>query len=137
VKCSTSRYHLRVQDRPELPTRITRVLVTIFAPPPGPARRASPRTQGPAARSSPVPARHQKRPGHPYHGQPARTRLGRTRPRGHARHQAPQHAHPARRMDPPGLPRQDRARQVRPPRTDGRAGHSLGKPENPNETGTG
>jgi hypothetical protein len=34
VKCSTSRYHLRVQDRPELPTRITRVLVTIFAPPP-------------------------------------------------------------------------------------------------------
>jgi hypothetical protein len=34
VKCSTSRYHLRDQDRPELPTRITRVLVTIFAPPP-------------------------------------------------------------------------------------------------------
>jgi transposase IS4-like protein/DDE family transposase len=34
VKCSTSRYHLRVQDRPELPTRITRVLVTIVAPPP-------------------------------------------------------------------------------------------------------
>ena len=34
VKCSTSRYHLRDQDRPGLPTRITRVLVTIFAPPP-------------------------------------------------------------------------------------------------------
>src|SRR5262249_12198981 len=33
VKCSTSRYHLRVQDRPELPPGITRVLVTIFAPP--------------------------------------------------------------------------------------------------------
>jgi hypothetical protein len=34
VKCSTSRYHLRDQDRPELPTTITRVLVTIVAPPP-------------------------------------------------------------------------------------------------------
>jgi Insertion element 4 transposase N-terminal/Transposase DDE domain len=34
VKCSTSRYHLRDQGRPELPTRITRVLVTIIAPPP-------------------------------------------------------------------------------------------------------
>jgi hypothetical protein len=34
VKCSTSRYHLRDQDRPELAPPITRVLVTIFAPPP-------------------------------------------------------------------------------------------------------
>ena len=34
VKCSTSRYHLRGQDRPGLPTRITRVQVTIIAPPP-------------------------------------------------------------------------------------------------------
>ena len=99
-------------------------------PAPGPARRASPRTQGPAARPPAAPARNQKRPGHPHHGQPARTRLGRTRPRGHARHQAPQHAHPARPMDPPGLPRQDRARQVRPPRTV-RAGHSLGRPVTP------
>ena len=33
VKCSTSRFHLRDQDRPELPTVITRVLVTIVAPP--------------------------------------------------------------------------------------------------------
>ena len=33
VKCSTSRYHLRDQGRPELPTPITRVLVTIIAPP--------------------------------------------------------------------------------------------------------
>jgi hypothetical protein len=31
VKCSTFRYHLRDQDRPELPTRITRVQVTITA----------------------------------------------------------------------------------------------------------
>jgi hypothetical protein len=34
VKCSTARYRPREQDRPELPTRITRVLVTITAPPP-------------------------------------------------------------------------------------------------------
>ena len=34
VKCSTSRYHLRGQDRPGLPTRITRVQVTIIARPP-------------------------------------------------------------------------------------------------------
>ncbi len=34
VKCSTSRYSARGQDRPGLPTRITRVQVTIIAPPP-------------------------------------------------------------------------------------------------------
>jgi len=34
VKCSTSRYHLHNQDRPALPATITRVLVTILAPPP-------------------------------------------------------------------------------------------------------
>lgn len=34
VKCSTTRYNLRDQDRPELPTKITRVLVTIAIPPP-------------------------------------------------------------------------------------------------------
>ena len=33
MKCSTARYRPRDQDRPELPTRITRVLVTIMAPP--------------------------------------------------------------------------------------------------------
>ena len=45
VKCSTSRFHTRDQDRPGLPTRITRVLVTILAPPPDrPAAR--PRSQG-------------------------------------------------------------------------------------------
>jgi hypothetical protein len=96
-------------------------------PAPGSARRPSPRPQRAAARSPPAPARHKARQGHPHHGRPARTRLGRTRPRSPARHQAPQHAHPARRMDPPGLPRQDGARQVRTPRTI-RAGHSPGRP---------
>ena len=41
-----------------------------------------PATQRPAARPPPAPARNQKRPGHPHHGQPARTRLVRTRTRG-------------------------------------------------------
>jgi hypothetical protein len=50
-KCSTSRFHVTDQDRPELPTTITRVLVTILAPPPDrPAAR--PRSQG---GHSPVP----------------------------------------------------------------------------------
>ena len=51
VKCSTSRYHLRDQDRPELPTRITRVLVTIFAPP----RTGPPRFPADAGTSRPGP----------------------------------------------------------------------------------
>jgi hypothetical protein len=34
VKCSTSRWRPREEDRPELPTRITRVRVTITVPPP-------------------------------------------------------------------------------------------------------
>ena len=33
VKCCTSRWRVRDQDRPELPTRITRVQITIIAPP--------------------------------------------------------------------------------------------------------
>jgi len=54
VKCSTSRYHLRDQDRPELPTTITQVQVTICAPPPdrpaarlrAPRRRETRRQRG-------------------------------------------------------------------------------------------
>ena len=122
VKCSTSRYHLRDQDRPELPTTITRVLVTIVAPPPDrpaalPRRRSS---QPPGPRR---PGPKQKRPGYPDHGGPPRTRLGRARPRGHARHQAPQHAHPARRMDPPGAssPRPGKAGTPSPNRHPGRS----------------
>jgi hypothetical protein len=54
VKCSTSRWRPREEDRPELPTRITRVLVTITAPPPDrpaalPRRR---RDQPPGPRQS-------------------------------------------------------------------------------------
>jgi hypothetical protein len=56
VKCSTSRYHLRDQGRPELPTRITRVQVTIIAPPPDrPAAR-------PRGRKGQPPGPRQPRP---------------------------------------------------------------------------
>jgi len=52
VKCSTSRYHVRDQDRPELPTRITRVQITIITPPPDrpAARPRSPEDQPPGPR---------------------------------------------------------------------------------------
>jgi len=57
VKCSTSRYHVRDQDRPELPTRVTRVQVTIIAPPPDrPAAR-------PRSRKDQPPGPRQPRPG--------------------------------------------------------------------------
>ena len=57
VKCSTSRYHVRDQDRPELPTRVTRVQITIIAPPPDrPAAR-------PRSRKDQPPGPRQPRPG--------------------------------------------------------------------------
>jgi hypothetical protein len=54
VKCSTSRYHVRDQDRPELPTRIARVQVTIIIPPPDrPSARSRARKDGPSASPPP------------------------------------------------------------------------------------
>ena len=59
VKCSTSRFHLRDEHRPELPTRITHVQVTIITPPPDrPA--AVPRTR-PARPPGPRPPRPETR----------------------------------------------------------------------------
>ncbi|MGH3120906.1 MAG: IS4 family transposase [Streptosporangiaceae bacterium] len=56
VKCSTSRYHVRDQDRPELPTRITRVQITIIAPPPDrPAARPRTRKNQPPGPGQPRP----------------------------------------------------------------------------------
>jgi len=56
VKCSTSRYRPREQDRPELATRITRVLVTIITPPPDrPAARPRGRKQQPPGPRQPGP----------------------------------------------------------------------------------
>jgi hypothetical protein len=60
VKCSTSRYRPRELSRPELSTRVTRVLVTVTAPPPDrPAAR-------PRARRKP--GNHPAGPRHPQPG---------------------------------------------------------------------
>src|SRR5512142_2374894 len=55
VKCSTSRYHVRDQDRPGLPTRVTRVQITIIVPPPDrpAARPRSRKNQPPGPRQPP------------------------------------------------------------------------------------
>ena len=53
VKCSTSRYHVRDQDRPELPDADHPGADHHHGPAPGPARRASPQ---PRRTSRPVPA---------------------------------------------------------------------------------
>jgi Insertion element 4 transposase N-terminal/Transposase DDE domain len=76
VKCSTSRFHLRDQDRPELPTVITRVLVTIVAPPPDrPA--ALPRSpRDPFAPRQPRPETRRDRVTQIMAGQPGRDWAG-------------------------------------------------------------
>jgi hypothetical protein len=85
VKCSTSRYHLRDQDRPELPTRITRVLVTIFAPPPDrpaalPRRRRDqppgPRQPRPETRRDQVTRIMASQPGRDWAGRDLAAMLG-------------------------------------------------------------
>ncbi len=117
VKCSTSRYHVRDaergQDRPCQSVTITRVQITIRVPPPDRPGRAPPPRE-PAARSPPALPGQQKRPGHPHHGRPARPGLVRQRTREPARRKTPEPAHPARRVDPPRLPLQNRPRPVRP-----------------------
>ena len=117
VKCSTSRYHVRdagTRPGPSLPVRDDHPGADHDpGPAAGPSRRASPPDE-PAARPSPTLPGQQKRPGHPHHGQPARPGLVRQRTRGPARHKTPEPAHPARRVDPPWLPLQDRPRPVRP-----------------------
>jgi len=56
VKCSTCRWRVREQDRPELPTRITRIQITIMAPPPDrPAARPRGRTGQPPGPRQPRP----------------------------------------------------------------------------------
>ena len=114
VKCATSRYLNRDDGRPQQTTVITRVEITILTPPPDrPAARSRTRKNDPAG-----PRPHQPRPdtrrdkitqimtsepGRDWSGRELAGRLG------------IRHAHPARRMDPPRPPRQDRARPLRAP----------------------
>jgi Insertion element 4 transposase N-terminal/Transposase DDE domain len=85
VKCSTSRYHVRDQDRPELPTRITRVQITIIAPPPDrPAARPRSRKDQPPGPRQPRPDTRRdqvtrimaSRPGHDWAGRDLAALLG-------------------------------------------------------------
>jgi hypothetical protein len=85
VKCSTSRYHLRDQGRPELPTRITRVQVTIIVPPPDrPAARPrirkdqppGPRQPRPDTRRDKVTRIMASQPGRDWAGSDLAARLG-------------------------------------------------------------
>jgi len=77
VKCSTSRYHLRDQDRPGLPTTITRVLVTIFAPSPDrPAALPRSRTDQPPGPRQPRPETRRDRVTRIMASQPGRDWAG-------------------------------------------------------------
>jgi hypothetical protein len=78
VKCSTSRYHLRDQGRPGLPTRIARVLVTIIAPPPDrPAARPRGRKEQPPGPRQPQPDTRRDKVTRIMAGQPGRDWAGR------------------------------------------------------------
>src|SRR5215475_5387635 len=78
VKCSTSRYHVRDQGRPELPTRITRVQVTIIAPPPDrPAARPRGRKDQPPGPRLPRPDTRRDKVTRTMASQPGRDWAGR------------------------------------------------------------
>jgi hypothetical protein len=78
VKCSTSRYHVRDQGRPGLPTRITRVLVTIIAPPPDrPAALPRGRKEQPPGPRQPQPDTRRDKVTRIMAGQPGRDWAGR------------------------------------------------------------
>jgi transposase IS4-like protein/DDE family transposase len=78
VKCSTSRYHVRGQDRPGLPTRITRVQVTIITPPPDrPAARPRSRKDQPPGPRQPRPDTRRDKVTRTMASQPGRDWAGR------------------------------------------------------------
>jgi hypothetical protein len=78
VKCSTSRYHVRDQDRPELPTRITRVQITIITPPPDrPAARPRNRKDQPPGPRQPPPDTRRDQVTRTMASQPGRDWAGR------------------------------------------------------------
>ncbi len=78
VKCSTSRYHVRDQDRPELPTRITRVQITIIVPPPDrPAARPRSRKDQPPGPRQPRPDTRRDQVTRTMASQPGRDWAGR------------------------------------------------------------
>ena len=78
VKCSTSRWRPREEDRPELPTRITQVRVTITAPPPDrPAALPRSRKNQPPGPRQPRPDTRRDQVTRIMAGQPGRDWAGR------------------------------------------------------------
>jgi hypothetical protein len=78
VKCSTSRYHVRDQDRPKLATRITRVQITILTPPPDrPAARPRSRKDQPTGPRQPRPDTRRDQVTRTMTSQPGRDWAGR------------------------------------------------------------
>ena len=78
VKCSTSRYHVRDQDRPGLPTRVTRVQITIIVPPPDrPAARPRSRKDQPPGPRQPRPDTRRDQVTRTMASQPGRDWAGR------------------------------------------------------------
>jgi hypothetical protein len=78
VKCSTSRYHVRDQGRPGLPTRITRIQITIIAPPPDrPAALPRGRKEQPPGPRQPQPGTRRDKVTRIMGGQPGRDWAGR------------------------------------------------------------
>jgi hypothetical protein len=96
VKCSTSRYHENNDSRPRLPAAITAITITLHTPPLAPGTQPRPL---PGQDTPPGPAANPAAAHHPDHDQPATAGMERARARPASGHQAPQHAHPARRMD--------------------------------------
>ena len=78
VKCCTSRWRVRDQNRPELPTRITRVQITIMVPPPDrPAARPRGRKGQPPGPRQPRPDTRRDQVTRLMAGQPGRDWAGR------------------------------------------------------------
>jgi hypothetical protein len=111
VKCSTSRYHENDDSRPRLPAAITAIGITVHTPPLAPGAPGRARYSARAPRPDQPPTRRQRiteimtsQPPRDWSGHELALLLG---------GQAPQHAHPARRMGQAGLLHPHRLRHLR------------------------
>jgi hypothetical protein len=122
VKCSTSRYHENDDSRPRLPAAVTAIDITVHTPPLGsgaPSRARysarAPRPDQPSTRRERITEIMTSQPPRGWSGHELALLLG-VKP---CRRQAPQHAHPARRVG-----------QARPPH----GTYALNTPSPPSST---